>query len=186
MGPWGKSGKEYWQNELQNMMGIKSGETQPWELPEFKAMAGSYNSQADNNLNNIIRQLSQRGIQGGAASGVINNAVDTNSSNLLKIIQAIFQQAGQRGGIAADKGLDWQKSQEQLWAQLHGMRKQEDQANNRFWMELASKGAAAAAGAMAGGAGGGAGAAGGQAGGMAGAGGMADSPYWLNNMRYLK
>ena len=51
---WGKAGREYWQNELQNMIGVKSGNTAPWELPEFKAMAGSYNSQANNNLNNII------------------------------------------------------------------------------------------------------------------------------------
>ena len=172
---WGKAGREYWQNELQNMIGVKSGDTAPWELPEFKAMAGSYNSQANNNLNNIIRQLSQRGIQGGAASGVINNAVDTNQSNLLKMIQAIYQQANQRGGMAADKGIDWQKFQQQMWAQQHQANKIADATKSGQMFNMLKSLTGMGAGALAGmGGSGGGGASGGAAGGLAGSGGLAD------------
>jgi hypothetical protein len=138
-------------------------------------MAGSYNSQANNNLNNIIRQLSQRGIQGGAASGVINNAVDTNQSNLLKMIQAIYQQANQRGGMAADKGIDWQKFQQQMWSQQHQANKIADATKSGQMFNMLKSLTGMGAGALAGmGGSGGGGASGGAAGGLAGSGGLSD------------
>jgi len=181
---WGKAGREYWQNELQNMMGIKSGDTAPWELPEFKAMAGSYNSQANNNLNNIIRQLSQRGIQGGAASGVINNTVENDRSNLLKMIQSIYAMANQRGGMAADKGIDWQKFLMNYDLASDQQKAQNRQTDFNQWMQGGKTAMAMAAAPFTMGAS--MGAAGQSTGGMAGAGGLSDSPYWLNSMRYLK
>ena len=178
---WGKAGREYWQNELQNMIGVKSGNTAPWELPEFKAMAGSYNSQANNNLNNIIRQLSQRGIQGGAASGVINNAVDTNQSNLLKMIQAIYQQANQRGGMAADKGIDWQKFLMYYDLASDAQKAQNRQTDFNQWMQGGKTAMAMAAAPFTMGASMAAAvpSIGGEAGGVAGTGGLAD---WYKKM----
>lgn len=177
---WGKAGREYWQNELQNMIGVKSGNTAPWELPEFKAMAGSYNSQANNNLNNIIRQLSQRGIQGGAASGVINNTVENDRSNLLKMIQSIYAMANQRGGIAADKGIDWQKFVMNYDLASDAQKAQNRQTDFNQWSGAIKTAMAMAAAPFTGGASMAAAApTGGQAGGITGSGGLAD---WYNKM----
>lgn len=172
---WGKAGREYWQNELQNMIGVKSGNTAPWELPEFKAMAGSYNSQANNNLNNIIRQLSQRGIQGGAASGVINNTVENDRSNLLKMIQSIYAMANQRGGMAADKGIDWQKFLMYYDLASDAQKAQNRQTDFGQWATAIKTAMAMAAAPFIGGASKAATApTGGQAGGITGSGGLAD------------
>ena len=178
---WGKAGREYWQNELQNMIGVKSGDTAPWELPEFKAMAGSYNSQANNNLNNIIRQLSQRGIQGGAASGVINNTVENDRSNLLKMIQSIYAMANQRGGMAADKGIDWQKFLMNYDLASDQQKAQNRQTDFNQWAGAIKTAMAMAAAPFTGGASMAAAvpSIGGEAGGVAGTGGLAD---WYKKM----
>lgn len=105
----GMMGKEYWQNELQKMLGIQSGATKPTDLPEYKGMANQYNAQSDKELSRIIQQMSQRGITGGAASGVIQNAQDNTNQNLLKMIQGLYQTANQRGSQAANAAIDWRK-----------------------------------------------------------------------------
>lgn len=105
----GKMGKQYWQNELQNMLGIQSGSMLPTDLPEYKGMANMYNSQSNQAMNRAVQTMGQRGITGGAAGQYLSNANETNMANLLKMIQGIYQNANQRGTQAANTGIDWLK-----------------------------------------------------------------------------
>lgn len=105
----GTMGKRYWKNELQNMLNIQSGAIQPTDLPEYKSMANQFNAQSNKVLQNMLRQLSQRGIVGGAAAGAIANADESTKQGLLQMIQNMFQSANQRGTQAASQGIDWDK-----------------------------------------------------------------------------
>lgn len=105
----GKMGKQYWTNELQNMLGIQSGNMLPTDLGEYKGMANMFNTQANQNMNRAVQTMGQRGITGGAAGQFLSNTNESNMANLLKMIQGIYQNANQRGTQAANTGLDWTK-----------------------------------------------------------------------------
>jgi hypothetical protein len=151
----GQSGKQYWQQELQNMLGIQSGAMQPTDLPEFKGMANQFNAQSDQGMNRLIQQMGQRGITGGAAAGVINQGQENNMQGLLKMIQGIFANSNQRGTQAAGAGMDWEKFKQNLNAMMamnyqkqHDQRQQAHQAQN---MDFAKMGLNTIAGAFSGG-----------------------------------
>lgn len=110
----GKMGKQYWTNELQNMLGIQSGNMLPTDLGEYKGMANMYNTQSNQAMNRAVQTMGQRGITGGAAGQYLSNANESNMSNLLKMIQGVYQNANQRGAQAANTGLDWSKFMQNL------------------------------------------------------------------------
>ena len=169
MNPWAQSGRQYWQNELKNMLGIQSGATQPTAFPEYKGMANQYNAQSNQELSRIVQQLGQRGITGGAAAGVMQNSQNNTNQNLLKMIQNMYQSSNQRGGIAADKGIDWQKFLMNYELMSDQQKAQNRQAGFGQWMGVGKTVASMIAGAMPGGMGGaalGAGAGGGGTGGV--------------------
>jgi len=180
---WGKAGREYWQNELQNMMGIKQGNMAPTELPEFKGMQSMWNSNMDNVLQNAIRQLSQSGVQGGKANQMLSSLQQGNQSGLLSLIQNIYNQVNQRGGVASDKGIDWQKFLMNYDLASDAQKAQNRQTDFNQWAGGIKT--AMAMGAAAAPMGGGLSMAaaapmgGGQTGGVAGTGGLAD---WYKKM----
>lgn len=156
----GKMGKQYWQNELQNMLGIQSGSMLPTDLPEYKGMANMYNSQSNQAMNRAVQTMGQRGITGGAAGQYLSNANETNMANLLKMIQGIYQNANQRGAQAANTGLEWQKYLQNYWLQKHSGNKMADASKMAGYTNLAKSlmgmGAGALSGMSSGGAAGGA------------------------------
>lgn len=178
---WGKAGREYWQNELQNMMGIKQGNMAPTELPEFKGMQSMWNSNMNNVLQNAIRQLSQSGVQGGKANQTLNALGQANQSGPLKMIQDIYNQVNQRGGVAADKGIDWTKFILNYDLQSDAQKAQNRQTDFGQWATAIKTAMAMAAAPFTGGASMAAAApmGGGQTGGVAGTGGLAD---WYKKM----
>jgi hypothetical protein len=132
----GKMGKQYWQNELQNMLGIQSGSMIPTDLPEYKGMANMYNSQSNQAMNRAVQTMGQRGITGGAAGQYLSNANETNMANMLKMIQGIYQNANQRGTQAANTGLDlmkfWEnmKLEQQKLDMAHDAQKSQNRQND--------------------------------------------------------
>lgn len=146
----GKTGRQYWQDELSNMMGVKSGQMLPQELSEFKGMANMFNAQTNDQMSNIVRMLSQKGITGGAASGAITGADENAKSGLLKMIQNIYGQVNARGGQAANVGMDWDKFMLGLYNNMHQARQQNDLAKKSMWLNFGKALAAAGAGGLAG------------------------------------
>jgi len=165
----GKMGKQYWQNELQNMLGIQSGSMLPTDLPEYKGMANMYNSQSNQAMNRAVQMMGQRGITGGAAGQYLSNANESNMSNLSKMIQSLYQQANQRGTQAANTGLDLMKfwenfkfAKERFYAQQDQADEMAKAAQTQGYINLAKSLMGMGAGAMAGmGSGSGGGASGG-------------------------
>jgi hypothetical protein len=181
MGPWGKSAKSYWQNELNNMLGIQQGNITPTELPEFKGMESMWKTGSNDQMQNLVRMLSQSGVQGGKANQAINAVGQGNENGLLKLIQNIYGQANQRGAQAANTGLDWQKYMTNLWANQHAQGQQMDMAKKAQLFNYLKTGMAMAAAPFTGGtsmaaAGGGVG----DVGGLAGSGGMTD--WYMKNL----
>lgn len=96
-----KSARSYWRDQLAAIRGLQSGNTSPWETPEFKAVSNRINTQGNQQISNALQQLGQRGITGGAAAGYLNNAQEGLNNNLLNVIQGIYQRMNQRGDAVA-------------------------------------------------------------------------------------
>jgi len=98
-----RTARAYWRDELAKIQGLQSGNTAPWETPEFKSIANRVNTQGNQQISNTLNQLGQRGITGGAAAGYLNNAQSGINSNLLNVIQSIYQKMNQRGDMVAQQ-----------------------------------------------------------------------------------
>lgn len=143
---WFQQAKSYWQNELANMAGIQQGNITPTQLPEFKGMKSMWNANMDNVLQNAIRQLSQSGVQGGKANQLLNSLQQGDQSGLLQLIQNIYSQVNQRGGLAADRAIDWNKFMKDYNLRAYALRKQNKSSNFGNWANIirAAMGIAAA------------------------------------------
>lgn len=147
---WFNQAKSYWQNELANMSGIQQGNMTPMELPEFKGMQSTWNANMDNILQNAIRQLSQSGVQGGKANQLLSSLGSADQSGLLKMIQAIYGQANQRGTQAANTAFDWKKFMMNYDLQSDAQKAQNRQTDFGQWMGAIKTAAGMGLGAMTG------------------------------------
>lgn len=119
---WARNAKSWWQNELEKMMGIQSGEMTPWQFPEFKNAEAAMQKSNTKNFANLYNMLAKRGVQGGPMSQILSNYEEGNRTNPLQLIVNWYNQAYQRGGEASKQGLDWKKYQNSLamqWKQMH-------------------------------------------------------------------
>jgi hypothetical protein len=126
---------DLWTQMLKQAQGLQSGQTSPWNLPEFQQYQQQYQNYMDKFLKNIYAQGTARGLNPGAA---MNQFGEQGIKGLNEAMMNLASQAYGRIPQYAQGGMNewnnfanlWLKKQEQDLKE-----KEYNQANSMGWLK---------------------------------------------------
>ena len=144
-------GNQMWGDFMKQIQGIQSGAVSPQELPQFKQMQTYLEKIGQTADQNLMRELTARGVTGGALEQAMRQSQEQRQMQMGNIINQMYGQVGQMVPQVAQQGMDPFWKMMQLWSQRKGQHSRENLIKTQMWMEGIGKGLQAGASAVAGG-----------------------------------